>query len=74
MVKTNRIGQSTKCVDTQADCVDTTGHWLQNWFWKGQRSVSSHRQTVSTPLATSFRTGYGRDIECRHTGRLCRHH
>ncbi|MQM21161.1 hypothetical protein Taro_054194 [Colocasia esculenta] len=64
----------TKCVDTQADCVDTTGHWLQNRFWEGQRSVSTHRQTMSTPLATGFRTGSGRDSECRHTGRLCRHH
>ncbi|MQM13113.1 hypothetical protein Taro_046034 [Colocasia esculenta] len=39
-----------------------------------KRSVSTHRQTVSTPLATGFRTGSGRDSECRHTSRLCRHH
>ncbi|MQL86474.1 hypothetical protein Taro_019007, partial [Colocasia esculenta] len=30
------------------------------------RSVSTRRQTVSTPLATGFRTCSGRDSECRH--------
>ncbi|MQM19142.1 hypothetical protein Taro_052142 [Colocasia esculenta] len=39
-----------------------------------RRSVSTHRQTVWTPLTTGFRTSSGRDSECRHTGRLCRHH
>ncbi|MQL87534.1 hypothetical protein Taro_020071 [Colocasia esculenta] len=38
------------------------------------RSVSTHRQTVSTPLATASEQASGRDSECRHTGRLCRHH
>ncbi|MQL87214.1 hypothetical protein Taro_019750 [Colocasia esculenta] len=32
-------GSWTKCVDTQADCVDTTGYWLQNRFWEGQSGV-----------------------------------
>ncbi|MQM07800.1 hypothetical protein Taro_040644, partial [Colocasia esculenta] len=25
----------SKCVDTQADCVDTTSYWLQNWLLGG---------------------------------------
>ncbi|MQL92015.1 hypothetical protein Taro_024641 [Colocasia esculenta] len=38
------------------------------------RSVSTRRQTVSTPLDTASELASGRDSECRHTGRLCRHH
>ncbi|MQM17171.1 hypothetical protein Taro_050133 [Colocasia esculenta] len=93
-----------KCVDTQADCVDTTGYYFRAGFWEGQwkrygykaheladqaglgthtyldtaveqdRSVSTHKQTVSTPLATASKQASGRNSECRHTGRLCRHH
>ncbi|MQM17263.1 hypothetical protein Taro_050230 [Colocasia esculenta] len=56
------------------------------FFWKSpsspklleykdhRRSVSTHRQTVSTPLATASELASRRDNECRHTGRLCRHH
>ncbi|MQL91317.1 hypothetical protein Taro_023927, partial [Colocasia esculenta] len=37
-----------------------------------RRSVSTHRQIVSTALASEQASG--RDSECRHIGRLCRHH
>ncbi|MQM10660.1 hypothetical protein Taro_043558 [Colocasia esculenta] len=63
--------EMSKCVDTQADCVDTTGYCIRTGFWEGHRSVSTHRQTVSTPLAIASELASGRDSKCRHTGRLC---
>ncbi|MQL69743.1 hypothetical protein Taro_002041 [Colocasia esculenta] len=40
----------SKCVDTQADCVDTTGYYFRTGFWDSEL-VSTHRCTVSTPQA-----------------------
>ncbi|MQL74667.1 hypothetical protein Taro_007040 [Colocasia esculenta] len=33
---------SSKCVDTQADCVDTTGNYFRTGFWDSEL-VSTHR-------------------------------
>ncbi|MQM15686.1 hypothetical protein Taro_048636, partial [Colocasia esculenta] len=36
------------CVDTQADCVDTTGYWLQNRLLGGRVSVDTQADCVDT--------------------------
>ncbi|MQL69527.1 hypothetical protein Taro_001808, partial [Colocasia esculenta] len=54
------LDSHSKCVDTQADCVDTTGYCFKTGFWEGQ-CVSTHRQTVSTPLAIASEQASGRD-------------
>ncbi|MQM10262.1 hypothetical protein Taro_043152, partial [Colocasia esculenta] len=38
----------SKCVDTQADCVDTTGYWLQNRLLGGTVSVDTQADCVDT--------------------------
>ncbi|MQM08701.1 hypothetical protein Taro_041560, partial [Colocasia esculenta] len=40
----------SKCVDTTGHCVDTTGNCCRTGFWVSEL-VSTHRWTVSTPLA-----------------------
>ncbi|MQL69607.1 hypothetical protein Taro_001893 [Colocasia esculenta] len=48
----------SKCVDTQVDCVDTTGYCFRTGFWDSEL-VSTHRCTVSTPQADCVdTTGY----------------
>ncbi|MQL77521.1 hypothetical protein Taro_009943 [Colocasia esculenta] len=52
------------CVDTQADCVDSTCNCCRTGFWDSEL-VSTHKWTMSTPLADCvdttgycFRTGF----------------
>ncbi|MQM19987.1 hypothetical protein Taro_053001 [Colocasia esculenta] len=54
----------SKCVDTQADCVDTSGIVFKLGFWDSDL-VSTQQGTVSTPQADCvdtagycFRTGF----------------
>ncbi|MQL79242.1 hypothetical protein Taro_011679 [Colocasia esculenta] len=54
----------SKCVNTQADCVDTTGYCFRTGFWDSEL-VSTHGCTMSTPQADCvettgycFRTGF----------------
>ncbi|MQL84649.1 hypothetical protein Taro_017158 [Colocasia esculenta] len=39
---------TSKCVDTQADCVNTTGYWLQNRLLEGTVSVDTQADCVDT--------------------------
>ncbi|MQM20163.1 hypothetical protein Taro_053178 [Colocasia esculenta] len=43
-------------------------------IWKNIRGVSTPHKHVSTHNALASNWVSGRDSECRHTGRLCRHH
>ncbi|MQL75914.1 hypothetical protein Taro_008295, partial [Colocasia esculenta] len=46
---------TSKCVNTQADCVDTTGYCFRTCFWDSEL-VSTHRCTMSTPQANCVDT------------------
>ncbi|MQM11253.1 hypothetical protein Taro_044159 [Colocasia esculenta] len=56
-------GSWTKCVDTQPDCVDTTGFNYSDCFLGQSSSVDTQVDCVDTIVS-----------QCRHTGGLCRHH
>ncbi|MQM11839.1 hypothetical protein Taro_044750 [Colocasia esculenta] len=51
-----RLSKS-KCVDTQADCVDTTSYWLQNRLLGGALSVDTQADCVNT-TGYCFRIGF----------------
>ncbi|MQM08302.1 hypothetical protein Taro_041156, partial [Colocasia esculenta] len=51
------VERLSKCVDTQADCVDTTGYWLQNKLLGGTVSVDTQADYVDT-TGYCFRTGF----------------
>ncbi|MQM21339.1 hypothetical protein Taro_054378 [Colocasia esculenta] len=48
----------SKCVDTQVDCVDTTGYCFRTGFWDSEL-VSAHRKSQNTLNPTMVVTGVG---------------